>query len=188
MVSARRVLLRAMLLRVLLRMLLSKHRIGKQWTTKKERDEVQNSFHGFSLADRKSVRRYSVQMEIAHLRGSDAALAAVHVLLENVIRFGKACLETQQFPADSIATEPRVSSEFAAVAPCGKSNLAVIEQRQTADNGEIVVAMIDEAVTLKRFFRENNRVKLVAENPAYAPIYTQDVRILGRLRGIIRKY
>jgi repressor LexA len=67
-------------------------------------------------------------------------------------------------------------------------DIAVIEHRQTADNGEIVVAMIDEAVTLKRFFRENNRVKLVAENPAYAPIYTQDVKILGRLRGIIRKY
>jgi repressor LexA len=67
-------------------------------------------------------------------------------------------------------------------------DLAVIEERQTAENGEIVVAMIDDAVTLKRFFRENNRVKLMAENPAYAPIYTQDVRILGRLRGIIRKY
>jgi repressor LexA len=67
-------------------------------------------------------------------------------------------------------------------------DVAVIEQRQSADNGEIVVAMIDDAVTLKRFFRENNRVKLMAENPAYAPIYTQDVRILGRLRGIIRKY
>jgi repressor LexA len=67
-------------------------------------------------------------------------------------------------------------------------DIAVIEQRQSADNGEIVVAMIDDSVTLKRFFRENNRVKLVAENPAYAPIYTQDVKILGRLRGIIRKY
>jgi repressor LexA len=67
-------------------------------------------------------------------------------------------------------------------------DIAVIEERQTADNGEIVVAMIDEAVTLKRFFRENNRVKLMAENSAYAPIYTQDVKILGRLRGIIRKY
>jgi repressor LexA len=67
-------------------------------------------------------------------------------------------------------------------------DVAVIEQRQSAENGEIVVAMIDDAVTLKRFFRENNRVKLVAENPAYSPIYTQDVRIVGRLRGIIRKY
>lgn len=67
-------------------------------------------------------------------------------------------------------------------------DIAIIEERQSADNGEIVVAMIDESVTIKRFFRENNRVKLVAENQAYAPIYTQDVRIIGRLRGIIRKY
>jgi repressor LexA len=67
-------------------------------------------------------------------------------------------------------------------------DVAVIEERQTAENGEIVVAMIDDAVTLKRFYRENNRVKLVAENPAYSPIYTQDVKILGRLKGIIRKY
>lgn len=67
-------------------------------------------------------------------------------------------------------------------------DLAIIERRPTADNGEIVVAMIDDSVTLKRFYRENNRVKLVAENPEYMPIYTQDVRIIGRLRGIIRSY
>ncbi len=67
-------------------------------------------------------------------------------------------------------------------------DIAIIEERQSADNGEIVVAMLDDSVTLKRFFRENNRVKLVAENAAYSPIYTQDVRIVGRLRGLIRKY
>ncbi len=67
-------------------------------------------------------------------------------------------------------------------------DIAVIEQTQIAENGEIVVAMIDDSVTLKRFFRENNRIKLVAENPAYTPIYTQDVKILGRLKGIIRTY
>lgn len=67
-------------------------------------------------------------------------------------------------------------------------DIAVIEERQVAENGEIVVAMIDDSVTLKRFFRENNRVKLVAENAAYSPIYTQDVKILGRLKGLIRKY
>jgi len=67
-------------------------------------------------------------------------------------------------------------------------DVVVVSHQNTAENGDIVVAMVDEAVTLKRFFRENNRVKLMAENPAYAPIYTQDVKILGRLRGIIRKY
>jgi repressor LexA len=67
-------------------------------------------------------------------------------------------------------------------------DLAIVEARQTAENGEIVVALLDDSATLKRFFRENNRVRLQAENPAFAPIYTQDARILGKLRGIIRTY
>ncbi|MBT3275944.1 MAG: transcriptional repressor LexA [Spirochaetales bacterium] len=66
---------------------------------------------------------------------------------------------------------------------------AIFEQRQHADNGDIVVAMInDEAVTLKRFYKEKNRVKLKAENPIYPPIYTQNVRVLGKLSCIIRNY
>lgn len=68
-------------------------------------------------------------------------------------------------------------------------DIAVFIERQTADNGDIVVARInDEAVTLKRFFKEKNRVKLKAENPVYPPIYTQNVRVLGKLRKIIRNY
>jgi len=68
-------------------------------------------------------------------------------------------------------------------------DLAIFEQRQQADNGDIVVAIInDEAVTLKRFFKEKNRVKLKAENPVYPPIYTQNVRVLGKLSCIIRNY
>jgi len=67
-------------------------------------------------------------------------------------------------------------------------DIAIIEKTPEAENGQIVVAMIDDAVTLKRFFRENSRIKLVPENPNYAPIYSQDVKILGRIRGIIRTY
>jgi len=66
--------------------------------------------------------------------------------------------------------------------------MAVIEKQSVAANGEIVVAVVDEAVTLKRFFKENSRIKLQAENPDYKPIYCQDVRILGRLAQIIRHY
>lgn len=67
-------------------------------------------------------------------------------------------------------------------------DVAVIKQQAVADNGDIVVAMVDEAVTIKRFFREPSRVQLRAENPRYSPIYTRDVRILGRLSQIIRQY
>ncbi len=67
-------------------------------------------------------------------------------------------------------------------------DVAVIKQQAVADNGDIVVAMVDEAVTIKRFFREPSRVQLRAENPRYSPIYARDVRILGRLSQIIRQY
>jgi repressor LexA len=65
---------------------------------------------------------------------------------------------------------------------------AVIEKQSTVRNGEIAVAVVDDAVTLKRFFRESTRVRLQAENPAYSPIYSQHVRILGRLARIVRFY
>ena len=66
---------------------------------------------------------------------------------------------------------------------------AIMIQKQTAENGDIIVAMVnDEAVTLKRFFKEKNRIKLKAENPVYPPIYSQNVRILGKLQYLIRSY
>jgi repressor LexA len=69
-----------------------------------------------------------------------------------------------------------------------EGDIAVVASQSTADNGDIVVAMVDEAVTLKRFYMEKNRVQLRAENPAYPPIYTQDLRILGKLAHLIRSY
>ena len=67
-------------------------------------------------------------------------------------------------------------------------DLAVINYQETAENGEIVVAMVEEAVTLKRLYIEKNRFKLKAENREFPPIYTQNARILGKLACIIRKY
>ena len=70
-----------------------------------------------------------------------------------------------------------------------ENDIALFLHQNTAENGNIVVAMLDdEAVTLKRFYKEKNRVKLKAENPVYPPIYTQNVRILGKLICVIRNY
>jgi repressor LexA len=66
---------------------------------------------------------------------------------------------------------------------------AIIEQKTMVQNGEIAVVMLDDAVTLKTFYRESSRVKLQPENTKYSPIYcTRDVRILGRLAHILRSY
>lgn len=67
-------------------------------------------------------------------------------------------------------------------------DIAVIRQQQTVNNGDIVVAMLDDAVTLKRLYKEKNRVRLQAENDAYPPIFTQSLRIAGRLAHLIRRY
>jgi repressor LexA len=82
----------------------------------------------------------------------------------------------------------RVEGESMTGAGIMDGDVAVFAQQPFAENGQIVVAMVDEAVTLKRFYKEKNRVRLQAENPAYPPMYTADVRILGRLVSLIRSY
>jgi repressor LexA len=67
-------------------------------------------------------------------------------------------------------------------------DLAIIEQQDTAENGEVVVAVVSEAMTLKRYFKEQTRIRLQPENDKYKPIYSQDVRLLGRVAKIIRNY
>lgn len=69
-----------------------------------------------------------------------------------------------------------------------EGDIAVVRHQSDASNGDIVVALVDEAVTLKKFFLEKNRVMLQSENPDFPPIYTQNVRILGKLAFLIRNY
>jgi repressor LexA len=66
-------------------------------------------------------------------------------------------------------------------------DLIVVEPRPDATNGEIVVAMIDGEATVKRFYREGGRVRLQPENASMAPIYADDVTIVGRVEAVIRR-
>lgn len=66
----------------------------------------------------------------------------------------------------------------------------IIRKQETAENGERVVAMIDDEVTLKRFYRDRNYIRLEPANGTMAPIIvdeTEDIRILGVLVGVMRK-
>lgn len=82
----------------------------------------------------------------------------------------------------------RVRGESMVGAGIMNGDTAVIRHQETANNGDIVVAMVDDAVTLKRFYKEKNRIKLKAENPDFPDIYSCEVRVLGKLKHIIRKY
>ena len=63
----------------------------------------------------------------------------------------------------------------------------IVHKQSSAENGEIVVAMIDYHATVKRFFREQGRFRLQPENDSMSPIYTQNIIILGKVVGLIRK-
>ena len=62
----------------------------------------------------------------------------------------------------------------------------IVEQRSTAENGEIVVALLDDSATVKRFYKEKGRYRLQPENDAMEPIITDHVEILGKVIGLIR--
>ena len=65
----------------------------------------------------------------------------------------------------------------------------LLERTSQANSGEMVVAMLDDgSVTLKRLRRDNGRLFLVPENPAFQPIEAASAKILGRVIGIMRKY
>jgi repressor LexA len=67
-------------------------------------------------------------------------------------------------------------------------DFVLIRPQSTARNGDIVVAQVDDnGVTLKTFFKEKDRVRLQPANAAYAPQYYDDVRIQGKLIGVIRR-
>ena len=61
-------------------------------------------------------------------------------------------------------------------------------QQEAPANGVIVVALVDGDATVKRFERGNGHIRLVAENPAYEPIVTTNVSLVGIVRGVIRLF
>lgn len=64
----------------------------------------------------------------------------------------------------------------------------VVRPQQTADNGEIVVALLDDSATVKRLQKSGNTVWLMPENPAYRPIDGTDAQLLGKVKAVIRTY
>ena len=68
-------------------------------------------------------------------------------------------------------------------------DFVIIEEQHTAHDGEIVVALLDNGLaTLKRFYKEPNRIRLEPANSAMQPIYTTDVTIQGKCVGVIRRF
>lgn len=63
----------------------------------------------------------------------------------------------------------------------------IAEKQSYAENNEIVIALLDEEATVKRFFKEDDHIRLQPENPAYEAIISKEVKILGKVTGLFRK-
>jgi repressor LexA len=67
-----------------------------------------------------------------------------------------------------------------------EGDLVVVHQQETAQQGDIVVALLGEEATVKRFYREPDHIRLQPENDAMEPIRTKEAKVLGRVVGLLR--
>ncbi len=67
-------------------------------------------------------------------------------------------------------------------------DLILVEEQPTAANNDIVVALVDDSATVKRFFKENGHIRLQPENDYMDPIIVDDVSILGKVVGLFRSF
>lgn len=64
----------------------------------------------------------------------------------------------------------------------------VLRQQSTANNGDIVAALIDDSATIKRYFKENGHFRLQPENDDFEPIIVDNISIIGKVVGLVRKF
>jgi repressor LexA len=81
----------------------------------------------------------------------------------------------------------RVRGESMKNAGILEGDLVVVRPQEAASDGEIVVALLGEEATVKRFFQEEDHVRLQPENETMEPIRSTDVRVLGRVVGLLRR-
>ena len=67
-----------------------------------------------------------------------------------------------------------------------EGDFVVVRPQDTAQDGEIVVALLGEEATVKRYFRESDHVRLQPENDAMEPIRSKEVKVMGRVVGLMR--
>ena len=151
---------------------------------------------GFLSQSQKRSRSIKV---LSDLREKEPATYVAKVPVLGTVAAGKPLLCEENLDGYLNLTEPfvRPGKKYFALRVRGLSminagildgDLAVVEQANSAVDGQIIVAVIDDAITLKRYYKEATRVRLQPENPDFQAIYCQDVRIVGILSNILRTY
>ena len=68
-----------------------------------------------------------------------------------------------------------------------EGDVVIVRPADDADNGQIIVALLGDEATVKRFYREDDAIRLQPENPEHEPIVTRDAEVIGRVIGVFRR-
>ena len=93
----------------------------------------------------------------------------------------------KEFMSDGEFFMLKVSGESMIEAGIFDKDFVLIKKQEDAKNGDIVAAMVDDSATIKTFYKEKDRIRLQPENSTMNPIYSDNVSILGIIKGVFRK-
>lgn len=130
------------------------------------------------------------------IRIAGVNLKTVPVPLIGTVTAGKPILATEEIE-EYIPVAMRRAGNYFALHVRGDSminahilngDIVIVEQTPVANNGDIIVALIGEEATVKRFYKEGNRFRLQPENTNYKPIIVDELTVLGKVKTVIRNY
>lgn len=147
------------------------------------------------------IRRDPTKPRAIEILGSDAEYPSretVRVPIVGNITAGTPILavenveDTFPIPVDYVHNDSvfmlKVRGESMIEAGIYDKDLILVRQQSNAENGDIVVALIEEYATVKTFYREKDFIRLQPENASMTPILVRDVTILGKVIGLFRKF
>lgn len=161
-----------------------------------------STVHGHlqSLEEKGYIRRDPTKPRAIEILDSSSdilgAKKVVHIPIVGRVTAGQPILAVENIegtfplPADLVRQDNvfmlKVQGESMIDAGILDGDFIIVRQQNEARNGEIVVALIGDEATVKRFFKERTLIRLQPENSSMEPIYSQDVSILGKVIGVFR--
>lgn len=124
----------------------------------------------------------------------------LHVPLVGKVTAGKPILAEENIedyfpvPADYLKTTSKdffmleIQGDSMVNAGIYDGDLVIAQKQNNAENGEIVIALMDDEATVKSYYKEKDHIRLQPENEKYDPILTKNARVLGKIVGLYRKF
>ena len=140
---------------------------------------------GLSDTDKRTDKPYYTGKELVDVPVIGRISAGAPILaVENVV-------DTFPIPIDFVGNSESfmltVKGESMIDAGILNGDYILVKKQETAKNGEIVVALIDDEATVKTFYKEQGHIRLQPQNPTMDPIIVPDCKILGKVAGVFRK-